>query len=122
MKKIFLAVLAIGVIGFGSIGCKKEESVDTAALQSAFASAPAEIKEQVDKAVTALGASDYKTAISILDTVLTKSNELGQAQLDAAGRAFVAANVILQTTGAAASAAEAKAKAGELNAQAKGSE
>ena len=122
MKKSLITMFAVCAVAFGTAGCKKEENVDTAKLQSAFASAPAEVKADVDKAVAAIGANDYKTAISLLSTVLTKSNELGQAQLDAAGEAFVMANVILQDRGAAMSAAEAKAKAGELNAQAKGSE
>jgi hypothetical protein len=122
MKKSFIALLTICLIGFGVTGCKKEENVDTAKLQSAFAGAPAEIKEMVDKAAAAIGSNDYKTAISLLDTVLSKSNELGGAQLEAAGEAFVLANVILQQRGNELSAAQAKADADALENQAKGSE
>jgi hypothetical protein len=57
-----------------------------------------------------------------LDTVLSKSNELGGAQLEAAGEAFVLANVILQQRGNELSAAQAKADADALENQAKGSE
>ncbi len=120
MKKSFIAVLTACVLTLGLVGCAKEEKVDTAALQSAFSSAPADIKEMVDKAVAAFGASDYKTAISLLATVITKTNELGQAQLDAAGLAFATANSIVQTRGAEISAAEAAAKKAELEAQGKG--
>lgn len=119
MKKSFVVLLLACFVAVGVIGCAKEEKVDTAALQSAFSGAPADIKEMVDKAVTAFGASDYKSAISLLATVITKTNELGQAQLDAAGRAFASATSILQTRGAEISAAEAKAKKAELEAQGK---
>lgn len=119
MKKSLVAFLTACVLSFGLVGCKKEENVDTGALQSAFASAPPEIKEMVDKAVAAFGVSDYKTAISLLATVITKTNELGQAQLDAAGLAFATANSILQTRGAEISAAEAKSKKADLEAQGK---
>jgi len=122
MKKSLVSLLTACVITFGLVGCAKEEKVDTAALQSAFSAAPAEIKEMVDKAVAAFGVSDYKTAISLLATVITKTNELGQAQLDAAGMAFATANSILQTRGAELSAAEAKAKKDELEAQGKGAQ
>jgi len=122
MKKSLIALLVGCVVAFSSTGCKKEATVDTAKLQSAFSGAPAEIKELVDKSVAAIKANDFKTAISTLDTVLGKSNELGQAQLDAVGEAFVLANVILQERGAAISAAEAKANADKLKAQAQGSQ
>lgn len=119
MKKSFVALLMACLVAVGITGCAKEVSVDTAGLQSAFASAPAEIKEMVDKAVAAFGVSDYKTAISLLATVITLTNELGQAQLDAAGLAFATANSIIQTRGSEISAAEAAAKKTELEAQGK---
>jgi hypothetical protein len=122
MKKSFVALLTAGAIAFGVAGCKKEEKVDTAALQSAFAGAPADIKEQIDKAVTALGANDFKTAISAMANVMGKSNQISPAQMDALGHAFVAANVIVTTRGAAQSAAEAKANADKLKAQSGGSQ
>ena len=122
MKKTFTALLTATVVALGSVGCKKEENVDTAALQSAFASAPDEIKQLVDSAVTAINGNDFKKAISVLDTVISKSNDLSPGQLTAAGEAFVLANHILTTRGAEISAAEAKAKASELQNQAKGSQ
>jgi len=121
MKKTFNVLLFACALALGAVGCSKEENVDTAGLTSAFASAPPEIKEMVDKAVAAINANDYRNAISLLDTVLTKSNELGQVQMDAAGLAFVLSNEILRTRGAAIAAAEAKAKAAELEAQSKSS-
>jgi hypothetical protein len=120
MKKSLAALLIACFVAVGVTGCAKEEKVDTAALQSAFSAAPADIKEMVDKAVAALGANDYKSAISLLATVITKTNELGQAQLDAAGLAFATANSILQTRGSEIAAAEAKAKKAELEAQGQG--
>jgi hypothetical protein len=120
MKKSLAALLITCFVAVGLTGCAKEEKVDTAALQSAFAAAPADLKEMVDKSVAALGANDYKSAISLLATVITKTNELGQAQLDAAGMAFATANSILQTRGSEIAAAEAKAKKAELEAQGKG--
>jgi hypothetical protein len=122
MKKTFNVLLFACALALGAVGCSKEVNVDTAALSSAFASAPPEIKEMVDKAVAAINANDYKNAISLLDTVLTKSNELGQVQMDAAGLAFVLSNEILRTRGAAIAAAEAKTKAAELEAQSKASQ
>jgi hypothetical protein len=122
MKKMLNVLLFACALALGAVGCSKEENVDTAALSSAFASAPPEIKEMVDKAVAAINANDYRTAISLLDTVLTKSNELGQVQMDAAGQAFVLANVILRERGAAIAAQEAMAKAAELEAQSKSSQ
>jgi hypothetical protein len=122
MKKTFNVLLFACALALGAVGCSKEVNVDTAALSSAFASAPPEIKEMVDKAVAAINANDYKNAISLLDTVLTKSNELGQVQMDAAGLAFVLSNQILRERGAAIAAAEAKTKAAELEAQSKASQ
>ncbi len=122
MKKSIIALLAACVVAFGTAGCSKEANIDTAQLQSAFTAAPPEIKEKVDKALAAIKSNDYKSAISLLATVITKTNELGQAQLDAAGRAFALANEILQFRGAEISAAEAKAKAADLNAQSKSSQ
>lgn len=122
MKKSALVLLFACALALGVVGCGKEVNVDTAALSSAFAGSPPEIKEMVDKAVAAINANDYRTAISLLDTVLTKSNELGQVQMDAAGLAFVLSNQILRERGAAIAAAEAKAKAAELEAQSKASQ
>jgi hypothetical protein len=114
--KTFLFACALILV---TVGCGKEESVDTGALSAAFAGAPPEIRELVDQAVAAIHANDYKNAISLLDTVLTKSNELGQMQMDAAGQAFVPANVILRERGVALGAAGAKAKAAEIEARSK---
>ncbi len=119
LSNTFKTILFACALVLGAVGCSKEENVDTAALASAFASAPPEIKEMVDKAVAAINANDYRNAISLLNTVLTKSNELGQAQMDAAGLAFVLANEILRERGVAIGAAEAKAKAAEIEAQSK---
>lgn len=119
MKKSLIALLAGCLVAFVSTGCKKAASVDTAKLESAFSGAPADIKADLDKAVSALKGNNYKLAISTMDSLIAKSNKMSQAQNDALAEAFVNANVVYTEQGAAASAAEAKAKAGELEAQAK---
>jgi hypothetical protein len=114
-----LSACALVVLG---TGCGKETTVDTAKLQQDFASASGEIKENVDKAVADIKAGNYQGAMMALSFVLTKSNELSQVQLNTAGEAWTLANAVLMEKGTAASAAQSKADAAALEAQAKGSE
>lgn len=120
MKKSLIALFAGCLVAFISTGCHKEPTVDTAKLQSAFASAPAEIKSQVDKAVASIKGNDYRSAISTMNRLInTKSNEMAQAQYQALSEAFVNANVLWRERGAEEQAAKAKADATMLENQAK---
>lgn len=119
MKKSLIALLAGCLVAFVSTGCKKEATVDTAKLQSAFASAPADIKAQVDKAVADIKANNFKTAIATMDNLIAMSNKMNQAQNDALAEAFVNANVVFTQRGAEDMAKKAKADASDLEKQAK---
>ena len=122
MKKSFIAMLTAGALAIIGAGCGGETKVDTAKLQQEFSGASGEIKENVEKAVTAIKAGNLREGITALGFVLTKSNELSQAQFNAAGEAWTLANDLIMKTGGAASAAEAKAKADELKKQSGGTQ
>jgi hypothetical protein len=80
MNKLFLAVSIIaGLAVFGLTGCSKSETgggatIDTAKVQSAFATASAVDKAEVEKAVTAVKAGDYATALTSLKQAAASVN------------------------------------------------
>ncbi len=122
MKKSLITIVASCALALFVVGCGSEEKLDSSKLQSEFASTSGEIKASADKAVAAINAGNINEAITALDVLISHSNDLSQAQIDAATEAFVVANVVVFEKGDAESAAQAKSKADELKAQAKGSE
>ena len=122
MKKSFIAMLAAGTLAVIGMGCSGESKVNTAKLQQEFGSASGELKANVDKAVAAINAGNLREGIIALGLVISKSNELSQAQFNAAGEAWTLANDLVMKTGGATSAAEAKKNADALKAQSGGSQ
>lgn len=65
------------VAALAVVGCKKDESgtvsVDTAALESSFASAEAATKSAVDTAVAAIKSADYSGALAELKSLGEKA-------------------------------------------------
>ncbi|MBI3881674.1 MAG: hypothetical protein HY301_16620 [Verrucomicrobia bacterium] len=74
MKSILLLTLA-AVCALGLTACKKNAdgstSVDTAAVEKAFASAEPALKETVNTAVAAIKSADYQGALGKLNTALS---------------------------------------------------
>ena len=70
MKRIVIAVL-VGVAAV--IGCAKKSSVDTSKLEKSFQSAEPAQKSSVDKAVDAIKAGDYASAMTQLQTAAKKA-------------------------------------------------
>lgn len=122
MKKSLINFVAACMLAVSVVGCGSEASVDVAGFESNFASASGEVKELADKAAASLKAGNMREALNSINQLLAKSNDLSQAQLDAAGLAFVDANAVLLAKGEQASKVESKAKASELQNQAAGSE
>ena len=122
MKKTFIAMLAAGTLAVIGMGCSGESKVNTAKLQQEFGNASGEVKANVDKAVAAINAGNLREGIIALGLVISKSNDLSQAQFNAAGEAWTLANDLVMKTGGAATAAEAKKNADALKAQSGGSQ
>ena len=122
MKKSFVSFFATCAIALFMVGCGSEEKVDSAQLKSQFGSASGEIKDAADKAISAIDSQNMSAAIQALGTLIAHSNDLSQAQLDAAQQAFVSVNVIAFDKGNAESEAKSQADKDALEAQAKGSE
>jgi len=55
------------------IGCAKKSEVDTAKLESSFASAEPANKTEVDKAVSSIKAGDYSSALASLQKVAAQA-------------------------------------------------
>ncbi len=65
-----LIVLAMIAVGLTFAGCSKNQSsVDTAPVEKSFSSAEPTTKTTADKAVSAIKAGDYTTALSELKTL-----------------------------------------------------
>ena len=81
MKKALIAIVIAVVAGFLLANGCRDRSIDTAKLQGAFASAAADVKEQIDKGVAAITISNYSAALPPLQHVayaakLTKEQRL----------------------------------------------
>jgi hypothetical protein len=79
MKRI-LIVLAI-LIGLGvvvaavvGLGCNKTWKVETGKLSDSFASAPLEVKADIQKALGAINSRDFATALGSLKKVVDTGN------------------------------------------------
>jgi hypothetical protein len=69
MKKLlFQFMLLAGLMTWGAAGCSNQE-IDTAKLQTAFQSAPPEVRSFVDTGVTAISAGKYSDALPVLQHV-----------------------------------------------------
>jgi len=112
MNKLFLTLTVIAGLGvLGLTGCSKSESggttIDTAKLQSAFDSASAVDKAEVEKAIAAVKSGDYASAVTSLKQAAASVNltpEQKQSLQDLLAQ-------VQAKIGAAASQAADKAKA-----------
>ena len=69
-----LIVLAMTATALAFLGCSKNQSsVDTAPVEKSFASAEPTTKTTADKAVSAVKAGDYTTALSELKTLASNA-------------------------------------------------
>ena len=67
MKKLLLAITLIAGVALLSLtGCSQGGGLDTAKVQSAFQTASAVDKAEVEKAISAVKASDYSGALASL--------------------------------------------------------
>jgi len=64
-----MAAVALAFIG----GCKNSQKVDTAPVEKSFASAEPTIKTTADKAVSAIRAGDYTSALNELKTLASNA-------------------------------------------------
>ena len=83
-KKVLIVIVALAVIagiGFGVYRHMAQRRVNTSLLTAAFASAPAEVKAQVDQAVAAIKSADYLTSVKALKVVADKGG-LSKEQKD----------------------------------------
>jgi len=122
MKKSLFTWLASCALAVCLVGCGSETTVDSTKLKAEFSGASAEIKTEADAAAAAIDSGDMRAAVASLGKVLSFSNDLSQAQINAAEEAFVLANVVLVEKGDAQSKAESKANKSELQNQAQGAE
>jgi hypothetical protein len=79
MNTLFLNLSIIaGLAAFGLTGCSKTESgdatIDTAKVQSAFATASAVDKAEVETAIAAIKAGDYTSAVAALQQAAASVN------------------------------------------------
>ena len=88
-KKVLIALVALAVvagIGFAVYKVMSQRSVSTSLLTEPFASAPVEVKAQVDQAATAIKAKDYLASVKALQAAAEKGG-LSQEQKNAIDRA-----------------------------------
>lgn len=62
----YALVLISGMVLLGLWGCKPEGGLDTAKVQSAFQTAEADDKAEVDKAISSIKSGDYTGALASL--------------------------------------------------------
>jgi hypothetical protein len=83
MKRLLIALVLLGVVAAGAgmlvYSCTKTWKVETAKLTESFTSASSEIKAEVQKAVAAIRARDFETALASLKKVVEAGN-LTEAQ------------------------------------------
>jgi hypothetical protein len=89
MKKKLLIVLVIfavfGAVGFGVYKYMGQRRVSTSLLAAPFASAPADVKTQIDQASAAIKSGDYLASVKALQAVADKGG-LSQEQKSAIDR------------------------------------
>jgi hypothetical protein len=83
LNSLLPGLLCVTLLGL-SAGCGSRTSIDTNPLETAFASAPPEVKGPVDQAVTALKNGDLQTgANSLLAAVQAGHRDFTEPQKDA---------------------------------------
>jgi Skp family chaperone for outer membrane proteins len=80
LMKHWIPLLALALT-FGLLGtaCSKARKVETDNLNRSFAAAPAELKTEIQRALTAIKSKDFDTALAALKTV-AESNDLTDDQ------------------------------------------
>ncbi len=73
MKPYTWIVLVLAAVALAFVGCSKKSNVDTAPLEQSFSSAEPTTKTSVDKAVSAIKAGDYTSALSELKTLASNA-------------------------------------------------
>lgn len=123
MKKSLISLFASCALALFVVGCGSETTLDSTKLEDTFGDMPpGDVKTDADKAIAAINAKKYSEAVTALSMLMSRSNDMSQAQILAAEETFVSANVLMFERGDKDSAAEAKANKDALNAQATGSE
>ena len=75
MKKLaFVTTLILGIGLLGLVGCSKPAGIDISKLESAFQTASAVDKAEVDKAITAVKAGDFSGALASLQKAAASVN------------------------------------------------
>jgi phenylpyruvate tautomerase PptA (4-oxalocrotonate tautomerase family) len=74
MKQWLMAVVLVWGAGMLTVGCSKARKVETDKLTQSFASAPAEVKAEVQKAMGAIKTRDFTTALTSLKKVVDAGN------------------------------------------------
>lgn len=72
MKVTNSLVISVMALAFAFLGCKKEDgkvSIDTAAIEKAFASSEPALKDSANKAVEAVKKADFNGALSELKSL-----------------------------------------------------
>jgi hypothetical protein len=74
MKQILMVLALVLGVGVLSVGCSKARKVETDKLTESFASASPEVKAEVQKAMGAVKARDFTTALTSLKKVVESGN------------------------------------------------
>jgi acyl-CoA reductase-like NAD-dependent aldehyde dehydrogenase len=73
MKQSLIAVVILIAALFSMTGCGNKSKVDTGKLESAFSSAEAAVKAEIDKAVQAIKAEDLAGALTQLQKTYARA-------------------------------------------------
>lgn len=73
MKPTIIAVVVLAAALFTMMGCGGKAKVDTGKLESAFSSAEATVKSEIDKAVQAIKAEDLAGALTQLQKTYARA-------------------------------------------------
>ncbi|WCJ60450.1 hypothetical protein NXS98_04780 [Fontisphaera persica] len=73
MKHTIIAVVVLVAALFSMMGCGTKSKVDTGKLESAFSSAEASVKSEVEKAIQAIKAEDLAGALTQLQKTYARA-------------------------------------------------
>ncbi|MCX8155849.1 MAG: hypothetical protein N3J91_05270 [Verrucomicrobiae bacterium] len=82
MKPTIIAIAILVAALCGMVGCGSKSKVDTSKLESAFSSAEASVKSEIEKAIQAIKAEDLAGALTQLQKTHAKA-KLTEAQKQA---------------------------------------
>ncbi len=74
MKQLLMALVLVLGVGMLTAGCSKARKVETDKLTASFATASAEVKAEVQKALGAIKTRDFTTALTSLKKVVDAGN------------------------------------------------